>query len=118
MSRLISIHEYVIIIISSPVVFQGTAARTTTAVRTSCTNCRSSVAFQESHMMDAEATEYQQRLLHDYRRTLAHLLRTAAQYGGESFVPPAVANGITEARQYIQHIKEKLHAAGIEVVDE
>lgn len=35
------------------------------------------------------------------RRTLAHLLQQAAQYGGEVFAPPQTANGLAEARAEI-----------------
>jgi eukaryotic-like serine/threonine-protein kinase len=60
----------------------------------------------------------QRELLATYRRTLAHLLQQAAQYGGVSFAPPQTANGITEARAQIAQIKTSLRAAGVEVEHE
>jgi hypothetical protein len=68
-------------------------------------------------MPDQEAIEQQQALLSTYRRNLMHLLRQAAQFGGESFTPPHVANGIYEARENIQRIKEVLRAWGVDVAD-
>lgn len=61
--------------------------------------------------------EQQQVLLTTYRRTLAHWLAQAAQYGGVPFAPPQVANGIYEARQNIERIKSALRDLGIEVKD-
>src|SRR5262249_7468972 len=46
-----------------------------------------------------------------------HLLRQAAQYGGESFSPSATANGIAEARAQIQRIKAILRENQANVTD-
>jgi hypothetical protein len=56
-------------------------------------------------MPDQEEYEQQLRILQTYRRTLAHLLEQAAKHGGISYAPPAVANGIRDARQEIAQIK-------------
>lgn len=66
-------------------------------------------------MLDKETVEEQQRLLDTWRGTLAHLLRQAAEFGGESFAPPQTANGIREARHQIQQIKQVLRSNGMEV---
>ena len=66
---------------------------------------------------DSEAIAQQHELLATYRRTLAHLLQQAAQYGGVPFAPPQTANGIVEARAQIQQIKATLRAAGVIVED-
>src|SRR5687768_2803825 len=67
--------------------------------------------------LDQETTE-QLDLLAAYRRTLAHLLQQAAQYGGEVFAPPQTANGIAEARQQIRRIKAVLRKNGVQVEDD
>jgi uncharacterized protein YjbI with pentapeptide repeats len=69
-------------------------------------------------MLDNETIANQQDLLAAYRQTLAILVRTAARHGGESFAPPATANGIIEARANIARIKTELHALGVAVADE
>src|SRR5215470_2789839 len=69
-------------------------------------------------MLNQEQIADQLELLMTYRRTLAHLLRQAAQYGGEVFAPPQVANGIHEARTQIQQIKAALRAHGLDIADE
>src|SRR5262245_27834892 len=68
-------------------------------------------------MLDQEAFDRQQELLSAYRRTLAHWLRQAAQYGGVVYAPPQTANGIDEARQQIKQIKATLRAQDAHVVD-
>jgi hypothetical protein len=68
-------------------------------------------------MPSQEEIDQQQELLTTYRRTLAHLLQQAAQYGGEAFTPPQTANGIHEARTNIQHIKQMLRGWGVSVDD-
>src|SRR5690242_17253142 len=68
--------------------------------------------------LDQETIDQQFSLLAQYRRTLAHLLKQAAQFGGEVFAPPQIANGIAEARAEIQRIKEVLLANGVQVEDE
>jgi outer membrane protein assembly factor BamB len=64
-----------------------------------------------------ESIDQQETLLITYRRTLEHLVRQAAQYGGEAFVPTHVANSLYEARENIQRIKQVLHGWGIAVAD-
>jgi hypothetical protein len=65
-----------------------------------------------------DTVNQQLALLATHRRTLAHLLAQAAQYGGEVFAPPATANGIAQARAEIQRIKAALRAGGVVVEDE
>jgi hypothetical protein len=69
-------------------------------------------------MADQQTIEAQQALLANHRRTLAHLLQQAAQYGGQPFSPPTVASGIEEARQEIVRIKSLLREQGLQVEDE
>jgi hypothetical protein len=64
-----------------------------------------------------EEIEQQQLLLNTHRRTVAHLVGQAAQYGGEAFAPTHVANGLYEVRKNIQRIKEILHGWGIPFTD-
>jgi tetratricopeptide (TPR) repeat protein len=66
---------------------------------------------------DDDAIIQQQELLLTYRRTLAHLLRQAAQYGGVLYVPPHVAHGIDEARSNIRSIKATLRANSVSISD-
>src|SRR5947208_11653512 len=68
--------------------------------------------------LDPEFITQQLALLATHRRTLAHLLRQAAQYGGEVFAPPQTANGIAEARVEIRRIKAVLHGNDTQVNDE
>jgi hypothetical protein len=69
-------------------------------------------------MLTPEELANQQALLATYRRTLAHLLQQAAQYGGVPFAPPQTANGISEAHAQIQQLKARLCADGVVVEDE
>src|SRR5688572_3458687 len=69
-------------------------------------------------MPDAETMVYQQELLATYRRSLAHLLQQAAEYGGEAFAPPQVANGIVDARAHIRQIKTTLRECNVSVEDD
>src|SRR5215210_442692 len=69
-------------------------------------------------MLDPDTIAQQLTLLATHRRTLAHLLQQAAQYGGEVFAPPQTANGIAEARAEIQRIKAILRESGFQVEDE
>ncbi len=62
-----------------------------------------------------EIVEQQQQLLAIHRRTLAHLCKQAAQYGGEVFAPTHVANGIYEARENIRCTKKTLRDWGVYV---
>src|SRR5690242_12354130 len=66
-------------------------------------------------MPEQEEITQQQELLATYRRTLAHLLRQASQYGGEVFAPPHTVNGIEQARSSIAHIKATLRSLGEDV---
>ena len=68
-------------------------------------------------MLDDETTAQQQSLLATYRRTLAHLVAQAAQYGGEPFAPPPVVSGIHEAREQIRRLKGVLRTNGVTVSD-
>jgi hypothetical protein len=58
----------------------------------------------------------QQELLAAYRRTLAQYRQQEA-LSGEAFVPPAVMNGIQDARAEIRRIKTTLRAWGVTVED-
>lgn len=58
-----------------------------------------------------------QKLLAVHRRTLMHLCRQAAQYGGELAAPPHIANGIYEARRNISGIKGVLRSWGVSSED-
>jgi hypothetical protein len=69
-------------------------------------------------MLDQEAIAQQLDLLAVHRRTLAHLLRQTAQYGGAVFAPPQTANGIAEARAEIRRIKTILRGSEVIVEDE
>jgi NACHT domain len=68
--------------------------------------------------LDQETIDQQLALLAQHRRTLAHLIAQAAQYGGAVFAPPATANGIAQARAEIRRIKAALRAGGVQVGDE
>ncbi len=68
--------------------------------------------------LDQEIINAQLDLLAVHRRTLAHLLQQAAQYGGEVFAPPQTANGIAQARAEIERIKAALREGGVPVEDE
>jgi len=68
--------------------------------------------------LDDEAITQQLALLTAHRRTLAHLLQQAAQFGGEVFAPPQTANGIAQARAEIQRMKAALRDGGVQVEDE
>lgn len=65
-------------------------------------------------MASQEDIQNQQDLLATHRRTLAHLIRQAAAYGGETYAPASVANGMHEARQNIASIKATLRSWGVE----
>lgn len=68
--------------------------------------------------LDQEAIDNQLALLTTHRRTLAHLLQQAAQFGGEVFAPPQTANGIAEARAEIRRIKSVLRKNGVQIENE
>src|SRR6266511_4381853 len=68
--------------------------------------------------LDPDTITQQLALLAAHRRTLAHLLQQAAQFGGEVFAPPQTANGIAEARANIARIKAGLREGGVQVEDE
>jgi hypothetical protein len=67
-------------------------------------------------MPTQEEIKHQQTLLNTYRRSLAHYLKQQATLG-EAFAPPAVAHGITEAREHIFRIKQILRSWNIPVED-
>src|SRR5262245_56559416 len=70
------------------------------------------------HMsLDQDTITQQLALLATHRRTLAHLVAQATQYGGEVFAPPQTAAGIAETRAAIGHIKTYLREEGIAVED-
>src|SRR5689334_7505525 len=68
-------------------------------------------------MPNQEDIEQQQQLLATHRRTLTHLLKQAAQYGGEAFAPPNVFHGISECRHNIRKIKDILRAWNVGIED-
>src|SRR6266508_5889820 len=68
--------------------------------------------------LDPDTITQQLALLAAHRRTLAHLLQQAAQFGGEVFAPPQTANGIAEARANIARIKAGLREGGVQVDDD
>jgi hypothetical protein len=68
-------------------------------------------------MPSDEEIKAQQELLYAYRRTLFALLKQRAQITA-SFVPPAVATGIDEARENIRRIKQSLRAMGMSIDDQ
>lgn len=67
-------------------------------------------------MPSQEDIQQQQELLGAYRRTLAQYRKQEA-LNGEAFVPPAVTNGIQEARAEIQRVKTTLRSWGVIVDD-
>jgi signal peptidase I len=69
-------------------------------------------------LLPADEVAEQQRLLETYRRTLAIYLRQRAELGGDAYCPPAVLNGIDEARQNVARIKMLLRDARIDVADD
>jgi hypothetical protein len=52
-----------------------------------------------------------------YRGNLAHLLRQAAQYGGELYAPLSNRNNIQDSRENIHHLKEILRDWNVEADD-
>lgn len=66
-------------------------------------------------MLDPVAIRQQHELIATHRRTLAHLLQQAAQYGGKVFAPPQVAQGIDTVREEIRAIKVSLRVNGLEI---
>jgi hypothetical protein len=67
-------------------------------------------------MASPEEIKDQQELLTAYRRTLAQYRKQEA-LNGEAFMPPAVTNGIQEARAEIQQIKSTLCGWGVVIED-
>jgi hypothetical protein len=65
-------------------------------------------------MLTQEEIAQQFQLLATYRRTLAVYLRQQAAIG-EAFSPPALVNGIWDARQNIRRIKAALRASGLSI---
>ena len=68
--------------------------------------------------LSQETINEQLALLATHRRTLAHLVQQAAEYGSEVFAPPQTASGISKARTEIRRIKAILRAEGVTVTDE
>jgi hypothetical protein len=68
-------------------------------------------------MRSPDEVDNQQQLLAIYRRNLQHLLRQAAEYGGEDSAPLEVMNNIADVRGSIQELKQALRAAGVAVED-
>src|SRR5215212_8976031 len=56
------------------------------------------------------------KLLDTHRRTLAHYLNQEAALGA-AYAPPALANGIYEAREQIKQLKQTLREQGLPVED-
>jgi hypothetical protein len=73
--------------------------------------------FFSTNMLSQEEIDHQHELLVVYRRTLAHLLTQAAQYGGEVHAPPQVVNGVFEARENIRSVKASLRTNHVPVED-
>jgi outer membrane protein assembly factor BamB len=67
--------------------------------------------------VDQAEIDQQEALLATYRRTLAHLLNQLALVGGAAYATPQVVNGLYEARENIQRIKQVLRGWGIAVAD-
>jgi hypothetical protein len=67
-------------------------------------------------MHNQEEIDQQQALLTIHRRTLSHYLSQQAAVGA-AFVPPAVAQGIHEARENIRRIKDTLRRWGLTVAN-
>jgi hypothetical protein len=67
-------------------------------------------------MSTEEDIAHQQNLLDIYRRNLSHYLRQQAALG-EAYAPPAVTNGILEARTNIKRIKQILRGWNVSVQD-
>ena len=69
-------------------------------------------------MLNQETTINLGDLIAAHRHTLAHLIKQAAQYGGEVYAPPQTVNGIAEARAEIARIKAVLREGRAKVEDE
>jgi hypothetical protein len=67
-------------------------------------------------MPDQEEVDSQIELLTVYRRSLSRYLRQQAQLG-EAYAPPAVFEGIQEARENIRRIKGILRSWGVKIED-
>lgn len=68
-------------------------------------------------MLSPDDIHHQRELLAAHRRTLAHLLKQAAAYGGVALTPPQTANGIDHARTGIAICKALLRDSGVAVGD-
>src|SRR3954464_3844537 len=68
-------------------------------------------------MLSPEEIAEQQQLLAAHRRTLAIYLKQQAMIG-RAYSPPALINGIEDARSTIRRIKRILNAAGAAVPDD
>jgi signal peptidase I len=69
-------------------------------------------------LLPVDEVAEQQRLLDTYRHTLAIYLRQQAELGGLVYSPPALLNGIDEARHAIARIKTLLRDAQVAVADD
>src|SRR5690349_14435056 len=67
-------------------------------------------------MPSQEDINPQQTLLTTYRRNLALYINQQSMLGA-AYIPPAIANGIREARENIARIKGILHTWGVAVED-
>ena len=66
--------------------------------------------------VNQEDIDQQQKLLAIHRRNLALYLEQQAKLGA-AFIPPSLSNGIFEARENIQRIKQALRDWGVVVAD-
>lgn len=97
----------------------GSAPESTTPLKIAITAKRLPITAEQPRGINPrqESIDQQEALLAIYRRTLDHLVRQAAQYGGVTLAPIHVANGLYEARENIQHVKQVLRGWGIAVAD-
>jgi CheY-like chemotaxis protein len=68
-------------------------------------------------MLSPDDIKQYQKQLSIYRQNLSYLLTQAAQYGGELSAPVPTLNGIADARDNIQRLKDLLRMNGVRVED-
>ncbi len=68
-------------------------------------------------MITEEDVKHHQKQLVIYRQNLSYLLIQAAQYGSEQASPLPILNGIADARDHIQRLKDILRLNNISVED-
>lgn len=68
-------------------------------------------------MSNQQEIDSQLELLEAHRQTLSVYLKQLAIHGGEGNLPPAVMNGIQDARTNIRNIKKNLRDWGVKVAD-